>query len=96
MDDASRLTHRHVEIFRAVMSAGSVTAAAEALFTSQPTISRELSRMESLLRLVLFDRVRGGQRLQAFGGEGGGGGVLEDRHEAMMAREGISVQCFDL
>ena len=56
------LTHRHVEVFRAVMTAGSVTGAAEALFTSQPTISRELSRMESLLRLALFDRVRG--RLQ--------------------------------
>ena len=53
------LTHRHVEVFRAVMTAGSVTAAAAALFTSQPTISRELSRMEALLRLTLFDRVRG-------------------------------------
>jgi DNA-binding transcriptional LysR family regulator len=56
------LTHRHVDVFRAVMTAGSVTGAAEALFTSQPTVSRELARMESLLRLALFDRVRG--RLQ--------------------------------
>jgi DNA-binding transcriptional LysR family regulator len=56
------LTHRHVEVFRAVMAAGSVTGAAAALSTSQPTISRELARMESLLRLALFDRVRG--RLQ--------------------------------
>ena len=62
MSDAALLTHRHVEVFRAVMTAGSVTGAAEALSTSQPTISRELSRMESLLRLTLFDRVRG--RLQ--------------------------------
>jgi len=62
MSDASMLTHRHVEVFRAVMIAGSVTGAAEALFTSQPTVSRELSRMEALLRLTLFDRVRG--RLQ--------------------------------
>jgi DNA-binding transcriptional LysR family regulator len=59
MSDPSLLTHRHVEVFRAVMTAGSVTGAAEALSTSQPTISRELSRMESLLRLALFDRVRG-------------------------------------
>ncbi len=44
------------------MTAGSVTGAAAALFTSQPTISRELARMERLLRLALFDRVRG--RLQ--------------------------------
>ena len=56
------LTHRHVEVFRAVMTAGSVTGAAEALFTSQPTVSRELARMEALSGLVLFDRVRG--RLQ--------------------------------
>jgi len=62
MPAAPLLTHRHVEVFRAVMTAGSVTGAAEALFTSQPTVSRELSRMESLLRLALFDRVRG--RLQ--------------------------------
>src|ERR1700733_1856524 len=62
MTEASLLTHRHVEVFRAVMTAGSVTGAAEACSTSQPTISRELARMESLLRLALFDRVRG--RLQ--------------------------------
>jgi len=62
MPAASLLTHRHVEVFRAVMTSGSVTGAAAALFTSQPTISRELSRMERLLRLVLFERVRG--RLQ--------------------------------
>ena len=62
MPAASLLTHRHVEVFRAVMTAGSVTGAAAALFTSQPTVSRELSRMESLLRLALFERVRG--RLQ--------------------------------
>ena len=53
------LTHRHVEVFRAVMTAGSVTGAAAALFTSQPTVSRELARMEYLLGLALFERVRG-------------------------------------
>jgi DNA-binding transcriptional LysR family regulator len=56
---APSLTHRHVEVFRAVMTAGSVTGAAAALFTSQPTVSRELARMEHVLRLALFDRVRG-------------------------------------
>ena len=50
------LTHRHVEVFRAVMTAGSVTGAAALLFTSQPTLSRELARMESLLGYPLFDR----------------------------------------
>ncbi len=50
------LTHRHIEVFRAVMTAGSVTGAAALLFTSQPTISRELARMESLLGYALFER----------------------------------------
>ena len=43
---AHRLTHRHVEVFRALMLAGSVTRAAELLHTSQPTVSRELARLE--------------------------------------------------
>ena len=38
------------------MTAGSVTGAAALLFTSQPTLSRELARMESLLGYPLFDR----------------------------------------
>ncbi len=53
------LTHRHIEVFRAVMTAGSVTSAAQLLFTSQPTVSRELARMESLLGYTLFDRAPG-------------------------------------
>ncbi len=53
------ITHRHIEVFRAVMTAGSVTAAAQLLFTSQPTVSRDLARMESLLGYVLFDRAPG-------------------------------------
>ena len=56
------ITLRHIEVFRALMTAGSVTVAAQILFTSQPTVSRELARLESLLGIPLFDRVRG--RLQ--------------------------------
>jgi DNA-binding transcriptional LysR family regulator len=56
------ITLRHIEVFRALMTAGSVTAASQILFTSQPTVSRELARLESLLGIPLFDRVRG--RLQ--------------------------------
>jgi DNA-binding transcriptional LysR family regulator len=56
---APRLTHRHVEVFRALMLAGSVTRAAELLHSSQPTVSRELARLEHLLQMNLFDRVRG-------------------------------------
>lgn len=53
------ITLRHIEVFRAVMTTGSVTAAADMLHTSQPTVSRELARLEQLIGLKLFDRVRG-------------------------------------
>ena len=53
------LTHRHIEVFRALMIAGSVTKAADLLFTSQPTVSRELARMEQTIGFALFERVRG-------------------------------------
>ena len=54
-----KLTHRQVEIFRAVMGTGHVTRAAELLHTSQPTVSRELARLEQVLGFALFERVRG-------------------------------------
>ncbi|NBF06318.1 LysR family transcriptional regulator [Pseudomonas sp. Fl5BN2] len=50
---------RHIEVFRAIMQAGSVTGAARLLFTSQPTVSRELARLEALSGLCLFDREGG-------------------------------------
>ena len=54
-----KLTHRQIEVFRAVMNAGQVTHAAEALHTSQPTVSRELARLEQVLGITLFERVKG-------------------------------------
>ncbi|MDN3920712.1 LysR family transcriptional regulator [Roseateles violae] len=57
------ISHRHIEVFRAVMTAGAVTGAADLLHTSQPTISRELARLEQLLGYALFERQRG--RLKA-------------------------------
>lgn len=53
------VTLRHIEVFRAVMTTGSVTEAATLLHTSQPTVSRELARFEQLTELSLFERVRG-------------------------------------
>ena len=53
------VTLRHIEVFRAVMTTGSVTDAAAMLNTSQPTISRELARFEYLIQMKLFERVRG-------------------------------------
>ncbi len=57
------IQHRHIEVFRAVMTAGSVTGAASLLHTSQPTLSRDLARLEQLLGYALFERERG--RLKA-------------------------------
>jgi DNA-binding transcriptional LysR family regulator len=58
-----KLTHRHIEVFRAIMEAPSLTAAAAIMGTSQPTLSRELAEVEGLLGYQLFLRV--GRRLQA-------------------------------
>lgn len=52
---------RQVEIFRATMKFGTVTAAAAALSSSQPTITRELARLEAHVGFSLFERKR--QRL---------------------------------
>ena len=54
-----KVSLRHIEVFRAIMQAGSVTGAARLLLTSQPTLSRELARFESLSGLRLFDREGG-------------------------------------
>ena len=64
-DPLSRITHRHIEVFRAVMTAGSVTGAAQLLYSSQPTVSRELARMEQVLGYALFERAQGRLRPNA-------------------------------
>ncbi len=60
-----RISHRHIEVFRAVMAAGSATGAAELLHSSQPTVSRELARLETLLGYALFERSQGRLRPNA-------------------------------
>jgi DNA-binding transcriptional LysR family regulator len=52
-------SHRQIDFFRAVMGTGHVTRAAELLHTSQPTVSRELARLEQVLGFALFERVKG-------------------------------------
>lgn len=54
-----RLKGRLLEVFRAVMKTGQVTRAAELLHTSQPTVSRDLARLEQVLGLSLFRREQG-------------------------------------
>jgi DNA-binding transcriptional LysR family regulator len=50
---------RQIEVFRAVMVAGSVTDAARMLHVSQPGISRMLGHIELQLGVRLFERSRG-------------------------------------
>ena len=54
---------RHIELFPAVLTTGSITGAAKLLNISQPAASKALQYAEDKLGLVLFSRVRG--RLQA-------------------------------
>ena len=50
---------RQLEIFRAIMRSGSLTAAAESLHVSQPAVSKILRHFESQLGYALFDRIGG-------------------------------------
>lgn len=54
-----RFKLRQMEVFRAVMIAGSASGAARMLFISQPAVSRLLAHMESSLDLTLFHRTGG-------------------------------------
>lgn len=54
-----KLTHRHIEVFYTLMTTSTITAAAKALFSSQPTISRELARIENIAGFLLFERIKG-------------------------------------
>lgn len=54
-----RFKLRQMEVFRAVMVAGSVSGAARLLFVSQPAVSKLLAHTETSLGLRLFDRVGG-------------------------------------
>jgi DNA-binding transcriptional LysR family regulator len=50
---------RHLEVFHAVMRAGTVSGAARLLHISQPAVTKVLQHAEAQLGLVLFERVRG-------------------------------------
>ena len=57
------MNQRQIEAFRLVMLRGSMTAAAEELGTSQPSISRLIAELETSTGLALF--TRNGGRIQA-------------------------------
>lgn len=50
---------RHIEVFHAIMQAGSISGAAQLLHISQPAVTKVLQHAELQLGLPLFDRVRG-------------------------------------
>ena len=54
----SKINLRHLEVFRAVINAGSANRAARALGITQPAVSRSLAKLETDLGLALFDRSR--------------------------------------
>ena len=56
---SSPITHRQLTIFRAIMLHGNLSRAAEGVASSQPTLSRELARLEQLLGFDLFELVHG-------------------------------------
>ena len=53
------ITHRQLAMFRAIMLHSHLGRAAETMNSSQPTLSRDLARLEQLLGFALFDRVSG-------------------------------------
>ncbi len=58
---------RHIEIFQAVLQAGTLTGAAKLLNVSQPAATKLLQHAEMQLGFPLFNRVRGRLQLTAEG-----------------------------
>ncbi|WP_252176305.1 LysR family transcriptional regulator [Endozoicomonas sp. 4G] len=50
---------RHIEVFHAIYTTGSITNAAKILHVSQPSVSKVLSHAEQQLGFALFERVKG-------------------------------------
>lgn len=50
---------RHIEVFHAIMQAGTISGAAQVLHISQPAVTKVLQHAELQLGMPLFERVRG-------------------------------------
>lgn len=50
---------RHIEVFHAVMQAGTISGAAQLLFISQPAVTKVLQHCELQLGIPLFERIKG-------------------------------------
>ena len=53
------MNFRQIEVFKAVIESGTITAAAKRLHVSQPAVSKLLGQFERDLGFAVFDRVRG-------------------------------------
>lgn len=53
----------HLEIFNAIAETGSISAAAQRLYISQPALSREIKDFEARLGVTLFERLPRGMRM---------------------------------
>lgn len=60
--DPNRLDWNHLHAFLTTVESGSLSAAARTLGLTQPTLSRQISALESALSLMLFERA--GKRLK--------------------------------
>lgn len=54
-----KLNLRQIEVFKAVMTSGSISGAAKLLFVSQPAVSRLILHTEERLGFALFQRIKG-------------------------------------
>jgi DNA-binding transcriptional LysR family regulator len=54
-----QVKQRHLEVFEAILAAGSISRAASQLNISQPAVSIALANLEELCRFKLFKRDRG-------------------------------------
>lgn len=59
LPEPAAMNLRQIEVFRAVMSAGSITGAARLLHVSQPGVSRMVRHLELQLGVALFERRSG-------------------------------------
>ncbi|TCT08650.1 LysR substrate-binding domain-containing protein [Paralcaligenes ureilyticus] len=63
------VSFRQIEVFAAIAATGSVRAASERLFVTQPAASMALAELERQLNAPLFDRMRGRLYLSSRGKE---------------------------
>lgn len=58
------MTQQELEVFLAVVKAGSVSGAAQALYITQPAVSRHIHALERELGCTLMVRGRGVRRVE--------------------------------